>query len=136
MGEILVAYDDSEGSKKALNHAINIQKEGDELVLLYVVPSALIAEFAQIPPEIPVAKAQEIISNLVSNLKVQGVKVVGIVREGDVANEILTACAEFNCNLIVIGASGKGASKLAQFTFGSVAEKVARNATRPVLIVR
>lgn len=135
MGEILVAYDGSEYAEKALNHARNLLKEGDELIVLYVIPTALITEFADIKPDVPVSKAHNVINNVVSRLKKEGIsKVMGIVREGDVADEILSIASKLRCDLIVLGA--KSFSKIGRFTLGSVADKVARHANRPVLIVR
>ena len=56
------------------------------------------------------------------------------VRRGDVTAEILEHAAETNADLIVIGARGIG--RLEGFLGGgSIAEKVARNAKVPVVIV-
>ena len=57
-----------------------------------------------------------------------------VVRRGNVTAEILEHAAETNADLIVIGARGIG--RLEGFLGGgSIAEKVARNATVPVVIV-
>jgi nucleotide-binding universal stress UspA family protein len=54
--------------------------------------------------------------------------------EGDAATEILSAAQEFNCDLIVLGTHGR--TGLRRLLMGSVAEKVVRNATCPVLTAK
>ncbi|UCE74207.1 MAG: universal stress protein [Methanomassiliicoccales archaeon] len=134
MGEILVAYDGSEAAKKAVDHGINLLKPEDRLIILSIVPSATIAEFADIDPEISIAKAQESINELLAEMRSRNINAIGVVREGDIADEILKMGSELKCDLIVVG--HKGIGKIGRFQLGSVADKVARYANRPVLIVR
>ena len=134
MGEILVAYDASETAKKAVEHGINLLKPEDRLVVISVVPSAHIKEFADIDPEISIAKAQEMVDKLLEDLKRRNINAEGVVKEGDIADEILKMAMGLKCDLIVVG--HKGIGKIGRFQLGSVADKVARYATRPVLIVR
>lgn len=134
MGEILVAYDGSETAKKAVEHGINLLKPEDRLVVISVVPSAHIKEFADIDPEISIAKAQEMVDKLLEDLKRRNINAEGVVKEGDIADEILKMAMGLKCDLIVVG--HKGIGKIGRFQLGSVADKVARYATRPVLIVR
>lgn len=134
LGEILVAYDGSEAAKKAVEHGINLLKPEDRLIILSVVPSATIKEFAEIDPEISMAKAQETVNELLAELREREINAIGVVREGDIAEEILKMGAELTCELIVVG--HKGIGKIGRFQLGSVADKVARYANRPVLIVR
>jgi nucleotide-binding universal stress UspA family protein len=134
MGIKLVAFDGSETSRKAINQAAGLLREGDELLVLMVVPVAAIAEFADVPPDISTVKAHGLVNAAVSELKERGIKALGMVREGDIADEILKIAAEMPVDIIVIG--HRGLSKIGRFALGSVADKVARYATRPVLIVR
>ncbi len=134
LGEILVAYDGSEAAKKAVEHAINLLKPEDRLIILSVVPSVAITEFADIDPEITLARAQESINELLTELRRREINAKGVVKEGDIADEILKMGFELMCDLIVVG--HKGLSKIGRFQLGSVADKVARYANRPVLIVR
>jgi nucleotide-binding universal stress UspA family protein len=136
MGEILVAYDGSSLSKKALDKAVSLLKENDELIVLHVIPSPTLKEFAVIEPDVSITKAQEIVNSAISDLKAIGVNVVGIVREGDIADEILKIGNELECDLIVVGSTGKTTEKIGRFLLGSVADKVAKYSNRPVLIVR
>ncbi len=134
MGDILVAFDGSEAAKKAVEHGTNLLKDNDRLIILSVVPSATIAEFAEIDPEISIAKAQESVNELLAELRGRNINAIGVVREGDIADEILKMGLELECDLIVVG--HKGISKIGRFQLGSVTDKVARYANRPVLIVR
>ncbi len=134
LGEILVAYDSSKTAKKAVEHAINLMKPEDKLAVITVVPSAAIKEFADIEPEINLFRARESLNELLSELERRGIAAEGVLREGDIADEILKMGFERECDLIVVG--HKGISKISRFQLGSVADKVARYAERPVLIVR
>jgi nucleotide-binding universal stress UspA family protein len=134
LGEILVAYDGSETAKKAVEHAINLMKPEDKLIIISVVPSAHLKEFTEIDPEISITRAREIMGELLEDLERRGIASEGVLREGDIADEILKMGFERQCDLIVVG--HKGISKIGRFKLGSVADKVARYAERPVLIVR
>ncbi|MCC2671510.1 MAG: putative Universal stress protein UspA [Armatimonadetes bacterium] len=59
---------------------------------------------------------------------------VRCTRRGHAAAEILSAAEELSTDLIVLGSHGRSA--LARFLLGSVAERVARHAPCPVLLVR
>ena len=134
MGEILVAYDGSEAARKGVEHAVNLLKPDDRLIILSVIPSVTIKEFADIDPEISLARAQEAINELLAELKEKEINAIGLVKEGDIAEEIVKMGNELPAELIVVGY--KGISKIGRFSLGSVADKVARYAERPVLIVR
>ena len=134
LGEILVAYDGSDTAKKAIEHAINLMKPEDRLIIISVVPTSKITEFADIDPELSIARAQEVINELLAQMRERNINAIGVVKEGDIADEILKMGFELKCDLIVVG--HKGISKIGKFQLGSVADKVARYANRPVLIVR
>ncbi len=134
MGRMLVACDGSENSRKALDKAINMAGENDEIVVLYVIPQALIEEFKGIIPEVTKAEAQDVVNKAADIVKARGRKPIALVREGDIAKEIIHFASELECSLILIGS--KGMSKIGTFALGSVAEHVAKNADRAVLIIK
>lgn len=135
MGEIIVAFDGKEGSVKALNKASTLLRDEDQLIVVYVLPTETpTMEFADIDPNITREKAQGVINGALDDLKSRGINAIGVVREGDVAEEIIKIGSELKCDLIVVGS--KGLTKVGTFALGSVADKVARNANRAVLIVR
>lgn len=134
MGSILVGYDGSESAKKALEKAVTLLRENDELIVVSVVPSPDDKEFTIIDSDLSAANAQSQVNSAIAGLKERGINIIGIVRKGDIADEILKIGKEMKCDLIVIG--HKGVSKIGKFMLGSVAEKVVRYASRPVLVVR
>jgi len=134
MGIKLVAFDRSESSRKALNQAVALMKPDDELFLLMVVPSAVITEFADVPPDVTLSSAQQLVNAELEKLKQMGVKALGIVKAGDFAEEILKMSSEMGVDLIVIGYHGL--SKVGRFAVGAIAEQVYKRAERPVLIVK
>ncbi|MCK4444664.1 MAG: universal stress protein [Thermoplasmata archaeon] len=134
MGKILVGYDGSEGARKAVDRAVTMVKEGDEIVLVYVVPPTKIVEFAGFDTDLTVEKAQGMLDEVVDSLEGSGIAVSSMVKEGNVAEEIIDLGARLECDLIVVGSYGL--SKVGTFALGDVAEEVAKKASRPVLLIR
>jgi len=134
MAELLLAYDGSDHARKALDKAVALATEDDEIVVLYVIPTAIISEFKGLDSGISKGKAREIVNGAVDIIKARGKKAIAVVHQGDVAEDIINFANELHCSLIIIGS--KGVSKIGRFSLGSVAEKVARHADCPVLIVR
>ena len=134
MAQYLVPYDGSAHSSKALEKALDMADEEDEIIILYVIPAALIKEFATLDPAVSRAKAQEIVNNAINNVKDRDRKAIGLVKEGNVADVIIDFAEGMNARMIIMGSVGM--SKIGRFTLGSVAEKVTRHSDRPVLIVR
>jgi nucleotide-binding universal stress UspA family protein len=64
----------------------------------------------------------------------QGIAVRALVRDRSAADDILEVADSEKTNLIVMSAHGQGGQ--ARWTFGSVADKVARHSPCPVLLVR
>ena len=58
----------------------------------------------------------------------------GLWGTGDPANEILRAVSDFSADLLVMGSHGRDG--VMRVILGSVAEKVMRHATCPVLVIR
>ncbi|MCK4757754.1 MAG: universal stress protein [Thermoplasmata archaeon] len=134
MAQILLPYDGSDHSKKALDKALDMLDENDELIVLYVIPAALIKEFENIDPDISRAKAHEMVNKAIEIAVARGKSATGLVKEGDVSEVIINFASEIQASLIVIGSMG--ISKIGRFSLGSVAERVTRHSDRPVLIVR
>ena len=134
MGRMLVACDGSEHSRKALDKAISMAGDEDEVVVLYVIPTSGMKEFEGLNAEGAKASAQDVVNQAVEIIKARGKRAIAVVREGDIAEEIIHFAKELECSLILIGS--KGMSKVGTFALGSVAENVAKNADRAVLIIR
>ena len=146
MKKILVAYDGSDASKKAIEMALECSDKNDELILLTVIPAELIeSSFTKmLLPTIDLSdmiksgsfkeKALETISKVAKELEDQVKKVETYVEAGDAADEILMSAKKYDVDLIVVGYKGYG--KEGRFLLGSVADKIVRHASKSVLVVR
>ncbi len=148
MKSILVAYDGSDNSKLALEKAIKISRHNETGVLiLNVIPPELSESSLSkmLLPGIKVhdvirpggfkASANNLVEEAVKKAKAEGVsKAKGIVKEGDTADEIISAAEKPDCEMIVLGC--RGYAKQARFLLGSVADKVVRYSNKSVLVAR
>jgi len=135
MKKILVAFDGSEGSEKALNKAISLLDEYGELILLAVVPTP--SEKSFLDEEVyknMKKKAETLINNTIRDIGSHDFTVTGIVEEGDAAAKIIDVANNLKCDLIVLGS--KGTSEIGRYLLGSVANKVVQYAHKPVMVVR
>jgi nucleotide-binding universal stress UspA family protein len=146
MKRLLVAYDGSEASNKAIDVAVQCSTPDDELVLLTVIPAALVeSTFTNmLLPTIDLStvvtpgtfkeKAMENLGKLAKELEGKISKVDVAVEAGDPADEILLVAKKYDSDIILIGYKGYG--KEGRFLLGSVTDKVVRHASRSVLVVR
>jgi len=146
MKRLLVAYDGSEASTKAIDVAIQCSTRDDELVLLTVIPAALVeSTFTNmLLPTIDLStvvtpgtfkeKAMENLGKLAKELEGKIGKVDVVVEAGDPADEILLIAKKYDTDIILIGYKGYG--KEGRFLLGSVTDKVVRHASRSVIVVR
>lgn len=134
VSKILVGYDGSEGAKKAVEKAISIAKERDEISLVFVVPGTKLETFAGFETDMTKEKAGEMLDEVLVDLRERGIEASGIVKEGNVVEEIVRLASDLDCDLIVVGSHGM--SKVGTFALGDVAQEVAKKSTKPVLLVR
>ncbi len=137
MKRILVCFDGSEWSQKALNEAINLaQKFDSHITVLSVIPKVCFLEVGIDCATVESIFKAEIEGNLNRArqiLEEKGVKGETIIMEGSPA-EVIVDYSKNAYDLIVIGSKGKDATE--RTLFGSVTQRVAANATQSVLIVR
>jgi len=136
---VLVPIDFSECSKKALVYALPYAREfGAAIFLLYVAPvrnaesetdSARAASLQEETIERARAELQKLAQELPSCIEVKTA-----VASGRAFEEIVVTAEAVNADLIVIGTHG--AMGLRREVLGSTAERVARYANCPVLVVR
>jgi len=146
MKKILIAYDGSEASKKAIDVGLKCAQDEDAIVLLTIIPAELVeSSFTKmLLPTIDMSsvvqsgsfkeKAMESLSMLASNLDSNVSQVNVDVEIGDPADEILLAAKKHEADIIVVGYKGYG--KEGRFLLGSVTDKVVRYAGVSVLVVR
>ncbi|GIP31473.1 universal stress protein [Paenibacillus sp. J2TS4] len=139
--KLLVAYDGSETSKKALDKAISYVKENPaaqmEVVYVLNMQSLVIGE-AMI--NIPVYLENEMYEQAEGIVKEVNERLAGlsdakaIIKRGSPAPTILQYVEEEGFDVIVIGSRGLGGIR--EFVLGSVSHNVAQHSKVPVLIVK
>ena len=144
--KILIAYDGSDSSRKAVDFVREMAKSEDEIILLTVIPAELLSSTftKMLLPNIDLAtvakessfkeRAEETLREVAEKLKGVVANVETLVESGDPADEILVTAKSKGCNLIVVGYKGYG--KEGRFLIGSVTDKIVRHAYCSVLVVR
>jgi len=136
--QILVPTDFSEPSEKALRYAGKLAEQfGSAVTLLHVLqPVVYPADFGY--PSVPLDvdegvrdRIQKRLADIAQQLSFQGQP---LIRVGQPYQEIGRAAAEINADLIIVATHGH--TGLKHVLLGSTAERVARHAPCPVLIVR
>jgi nucleotide-binding universal stress UspA family protein len=135
---LLVPFDGSDSSKKALTKACELSKlDGGEITVLYVIPryeemmdffkTETITESLFQEAEKILEAAKQIAAGL-------GVQIKAVVQEGHAGEKIVEMADKFKNDVIVVGTHGwRGMNKA---IMGSTAERIIAHASRPILIVR
>lgn len=146
MKKLLVAYDGSDASKRAMEVALQCVQPDDELTLLTVIPAELTeSSFTKmLLPTIDMSsmvqsgsfkeKAMQSLSQVREGIESSVSRVHTVVESGDPADEILLSAKKESADMIVLGYKGYG--KEGRFLLGSVTDKVVRYAGVSVLVVR
>jgi nucleotide-binding universal stress UspA family protein len=136
---ILVPFDGSDNSKKALQVAIDLASKYDSrLYIIEVVNETIFYSVGILPPlkelESMDRKAKEDVKFAVTEAERVGVRAVGETLEGDPAQAILDYVDKNSISLIVMGS--RGLSTVKRVFLGSVSSRVVQEARVPVLIVK
>jgi nucleotide-binding universal stress UspA family protein len=140
---ILVPTDFSKSSLNALRYAAAFSRQtGATLILAHVVPLKLfpIDYFITPAPDedenlLRQAKAREKLEEWAAEIaRETGVATRPVVAVGSAVEEICAMATREKADLVIIATHG--ASSMRAALIGSVAERVIRHATRPVLVVR
>ena len=143
---ILAPTDFSDASQEAVQAASDLALTfGAELVLVHVV-SALPSFRGNIAPTAPgfnidmfqrdlIADWGQELEALAGQLRAgdKEKRVRTIIKEGDPGGNIVELAEKEDVDLVVIATHGR--TGFARFVFGSVAEKVVRRSSRPVLVI-
>ncbi len=135
---ILVPFDGSEFSKKALERACDLSKaDHAEITVLYVIPryEEMIEFFrTESIKRAMLDEANRILDGAKAIAKERGVTIAATIKEGHAGDNIIDTAEMLKNDLIVIGTYGwKGVSRA---IMGSTTERVIMNASCPVLAVR
>jgi nucleotide-binding universal stress UspA family protein len=134
---ILVPTDFEQASRDALDLAKRLAGSlGATIVLAHVAP-ILPYMYPGLDPTLVQPFGEEVAAAAKRALEQLGIQAGGIktvLRQGDAATEILDLANELGASMIAMGTHGRRG--LAHLLLGSVAEKVVRQASIPVLTVR
>lgn len=134
---ILVPLDGSKFSEKALLHACDIAKNYQaRLILLYVVEKSVPINLLDRKNYLEILRkfGNRVLIKSKETTTLQGVDSKIIMKEGNITNEIVKLAKKEQCNLIIVGSKGLGAT--ARFFLGSVSNKLANNSPCSILIVK
>jgi nucleotide-binding universal stress UspA family protein len=131
MSGIVIGYDGSDASRRALERAAALADGRSVVVVGAVTP--LISRAARIAD--PVEEEEEIarLAEAKARLAELGVEATSVEGIGDPANVIVAEAEEIGADLIVVGCEGK--NLLERLLFGSVSAGVSRKAAADVLVV-
>lgn len=138
--KILCPVDFSETARHALHYALQMARAfGAELRVVHVIEAApLYQAYDGIPdlglPQTVEQAARRSMEKLLGSLALSGVRVSHEVLDGPTYRTIVAQAEAWGADLIVMGTHGR--SKLELVFFGSVAERVVKSASCPVLVVR
>lgn len=144
--KILVAYDGSNLSKKALNKAVSLaqaestvnQEIPPTLTILHVSYRPAFTYAASAAPyytaSLNLAASEEFVWDEVKKLLPPTLQVEYVIAQGHPVYAILKHSEERQCDLIVMGSRGLG--PIREFFLGSVSHNVVQNSKIPVLVVK
>ncbi|NUQ37497.1 MAG: universal stress protein [Caldilineales bacterium] len=144
--KILVPLDGSPLAERALPYAISLaQKYGAEIHLLQVIATPAWSwqgeMVAESPELIEMVKQRELtraaayLSDQEQAIQAQGIKAAAFAVQSQLIDQaIIDVCVQEGCDAIVM--STHGLTGLSRLFLGSVAERVVRQSTAPVLLIR
>lgn len=138
---VLVGYDGSKNSSRALARAAEIAKEQGSTLRVVVVVNTTMFAAAPMTPPIPseviddlIKKGRQMLSEAMVSVGELVPGVTGTVEEGNPAELILSIASVDSIDLIVLGR--RGISGVERFLLGGVSSSVIGHSKCDVLIVR
>lgn len=133
---ILVPIDGSDGAERAIEHALALGRQNDATLHgIFVVDTSRYGEPALSSAEIVVDdiedRGQGLLDSFAARVEESGLDATTRCCHGRPDEEIRAYADEIDADLIVMGFQGQSQRREAQI--GSVAERVVRSASRPVL---
>jgi nucleotide-binding universal stress UspA family protein len=134
-GEIVLGYDESDGSQAALEQALRLCADlGAELVVVFAytvaIPERESADFRHTLEEI----GQEATRTALGRASDAGVSARPEIRHERPADAILEVADECDARMIVVGSHGEG--PITGALLGATPYRLLHRAQRPVLVVR
>ncbi|MEZ0322943.1 MAG: universal stress protein [Hydrogenothermaceae bacterium] len=138
---IVVGYDNSKSSEKALEKAVEITKScGAKLHIVGVIRPLDFGYIDYITPEEidkyekeEITKEEKFLKKAMEKVAKEGLEATYKVLEGDPAEELMSYADENNCDLIVVRRRGSGGLK--RLLMGSTSSTIVKYANQDVLVV-
>lgn len=135
MRNVLVGYDGSEHSERAVERAALLAASGASVTLVTAVdPGAHGPKGMGAQDDEELTAGAQALEAARDKLAAQGVDAHVIEGEGEAARVLLDAANEIGADLIIVGTRGQGAA--ARLILGSVSTKIVHDAPCDVLVVR
>jgi nucleotide-binding universal stress UspA family protein len=132
---ILLAYDGSDGARRALDAVLRLAGPTDHVTLVGVAEGVpLFSHAGTLPSSEQEADRDRELAAAEAALAERGVLVSLVPRDGDPATAILDAAEEEDVELIALGT--RGLSTAERWLMGSVSDKVLHHAHCSVLVAR
>lgn len=137
---VLVPTDGSGETRRAIDHAISLAAIHEATIhAIYVLDTSRYASISvettwEGVSEMLRQEGESAVETVVDRAESEGVPVETVQRSGSPSREIVRYAEEESCDLIVMGTHGRGG--LDRLLLGSVAERVVRSSSVPVLTVR
>ncbi|MBN1630243.1 MAG: universal stress protein [Thermoleophilia bacterium] len=125
--KILLGYDGSDDSEKAVALAISLARKYDAAIIVCHA-------FGHMPMTSKPSEVRRLINPVVERLTKLGITTLVSIPDTVPAQGLLDAAEEHRADIIVMGSRGRGA--FANLLLGSTSERVLRYAKVPVLIAR
>jgi len=135
--KILVCLDGSNNAKRAFSHACDLARNYDStLYLMHVVDKSIGLDFFDRSDYLKLLREHgKKVLEKAQNIAIHNeITSKSILKEGNVAKEILRFAKDEQISLIIVGSKGFGATL--RFLLGSVSNKIANQARCPVLIIK
>lgn len=133
--KILLAYDGSEGAKRALEVVVELVREGDHVTVVGVAEGVPLYGYAgTLPSEAQQEERRRQVEEAQSALARPGLAATLVLQSGDPAAAILDEAEKQDAELIVLGT--RGLSTTERWLVGSVSTRVLHHARCSVLVAR
>jgi nucleotide-binding universal stress UspA family protein len=133
-GEVLLGYDGSDGSKAALNVAVDLAKQlGQKLVIVYAYEVSQFGGEVQDLAKTLHERGEDVNAGALASAKDAGVDAESLIESGDKADTLARLASDRGASMVVIGSRGESALK--GLVLGSVSHKLLHLSTTPVLVV-
>jgi nucleotide-binding universal stress UspA family protein len=131
---ILIAYDGSEVSQRALERVTTFMKEADVALVTVARPIYRDPRYSGYADPTDEEEQRQVLFAARDTLARSGIAATGYAAVGDPAEEIIAAARAFQAELIVIGARSLGT--VGRLVLGSVSTKVMHESDHDVLVVK